>query len=342
VNDKQEEIDTQSRQYRRKIDEIETRCKTLEKSNAELRVDVNTKNEIIDDIQVKLEKRGSEVEGLETELLRVKAQTGDLETLKVLKKELSELVNYIKTLEGTNRRQLAELKSLRETNKSLELVEEEKRALENKVNVLDDVRQDLSAALVRLSILQDERATWESYFQSEGLEFDSPASMARALVEERIEKAVLLEKAGRSNPDIIQKEEVIGELQEELQVVRRELDGCKESLSKDNKARQRLERQRGLALREAQFLREQLKSFTTEESIHMEGSYDKQKTQHVQQLEELLEAYKTEMEKLKAEMLESGIEIVPEINKKRQLDESINDERLGELTRRNRQLQEGK
>ncbi|KAF8537604.1 spindle assembly checkpoint component Mad1 [Trichophaea hybrida] len=339
VDDKQKEINTQDRQHWRKINEYETRCKVLSQTNDEMKEEMQNKNQIMEEILVKLEGKDSEVQDLEVELLRARAQTGDHGTAKILKKELGEQVNHIKTLESTNRRQLAELKTLRESSRSLELVEEEKRTLEGKLKMLDELREELSAAQLRISILQDERNAWESYFQREGLEFDSPESLAKALIEERVEKAVLLEKAGRLNPELLEKEGIIRELEGEVCSLREELQKSKEFSSKDSKARQRMERQRALALKEAQFLREQLKSFSTEESLYNQGGFDEQKVARIQELEGLLEAYKAEIEELKAAAVGvTGSEVAA--NKKRALDENAGDERIGELIRRNRQLQD--
>jgi mitotic spindle assembly checkpoint protein MAD1 len=341
VQDKQEELDTQERGFRRQREEYSGRNKMLEKENSELREEVESKERTLDEVQGKLEGKDAEVEELQMELLRVKAQTGDVDTLKVLKKELSEQVNHIKTLESTNRRQLAELKALREGHKSIDVLQEEKRALEGKVKAMDELREQLSSVQLRASILQDERNAWESYFQSEELEFDSPESLAKALIEERVEKAVLVEKAGRSNPELQQKEEQIQDMEGQIGVLKKELESLKEYATKDGKARQRMERQRSLALKEAQFLREQLKSFQTEETVFMEkGAYDEQKTQSIQELEALLEEYKAEIEKLKAEAASFRKENELPVSRKRAFEEN-NDERLGELTRRNRQLQEG-
>jgi mitotic spindle assembly checkpoint protein MAD1 len=340
VGDKQEEIDTQDRQNRRQIDEYETRCRVLNQANNKLKEEIQNKNHTMEEIQAKLEGKDSEVQDLEVELLKARAQTGDQGTAKILKKELGEQVNHIKTLESTNRRQVAELKTLRESNRSLELVEEEKRALEGKLKMLDELREELSAAQLRISVLQDERNAWESYFQREGLEFGSPESLAKALIEERVEKAALLEKAGRSNPELLKKEGIIRELEGEVSSLREESQKSKESSSKDSKARQRMERQRALALKEAQFLREQLKSFSTEESLYNQGGFDEQKVARIQELEGLLEAYKAEIEELKV----ATVSVVsPEVasNKKRAFDENAGDERIGELIRRNRQLQDG-
>jgi mitotic spindle assembly checkpoint protein MAD1 len=236
------------------------------------------------------------------------------------------------------------LKQLREYNKSLDILEEEKQALEVKVKLLDDVRRELSEAQLRISILQDEKNSWSSFFESEGLEFDSPESLARALVQERVEKASLTEQVGRSNPELTAKETVIEDLEKDIVGLKAELAKVKEDASKASRTRTRLERQRALALKEAQFLREQLKSFSAEETMYMQGNFDAQKSKRIEELEELLETYKKENEELSAEFSkQEGADVGESLGKKRQRDETeLENQRSGELVRKNRQLQDGK
>lgn len=219
-------------------------------------------------------------------------------------------------------------------------MEEEKRSLESKIKVLEDLRSEFSSAQVRISVLEDERRSWEGYFESEGLEFDSPEALAKALVEERLDKAALLEKLGRTNPEVTQKDEAILQLQSSLSQAERDVRELQERLAKDMRSRQRLERQRALALREADFLREQLKSFSSEETIYMQGNFDEQKSFRIQTLEQLLEEYKAEIEELKSAIQPSGNDAPSGPRSKRPIDDD-DDQRVGQLIRKNRQLQEG-
>ena len=205
--------------------------------------------------------------------------------------------------------------------------------------VVDELRTQLSQVELRASVLQDEKNKWESYFESESLEFSTPEGLAKALIEARIESATLLEKAGRVDPVIEEKERRIQKLEVAIQSLKQDLELSQSTTAKEAKTRQRLERQRTLATKEAQFLRDQLKSFSTEETIHMSGNFDEQKNQRIQELEDLLESYKQEVKDLleDATAAESG---APVVSKKRPREEA-DDERLGELSRKNRQLQGG-
>ncbi|KAI5821226.1 spindle assembly checkpoint component Mad1 [Pyronema omphalodes] len=311
VRDAQEEIEGEGRSGKRLRNEFEGRIALLEQNNMALKEELEAKTKMLEEVQEKLKAKDAEVEELQVEIL------------KLLKKELSE--------------QNAELKTLRETNRSLELVEEEKRSLEGKVKVMDELREALSTAELRISVLQDEKNAWESYFQSEGLEFDSPQSLARALVVERVEKVGLLDKLGRLGPEVIEKESMIRELELETRSLKEELLKLKEVTARDSRDKVRWERQKNSALKEAELLREQLKSYQAEENIYNKAEVDEQKNARIEELESLLEQYKAEVEELKEAIAKSKVPETP--SKKRSWDEK-DDERLGELTRRNRQLQE--
>ena len=73
----------------------------------------------------------------------------------------------------------------------MEIVEEEKLILQNKVAILDDLHKQVREAQLQRQILEDEKHSWTSYLQSQTesgtLEFSTPEDLARALVRERME-----------------------------------------------------------------------------------------------------------------------------------------------------------
>ncbi len=234
-----------------------------------MRGDLEQTRQAFRDTQHQLTNHESTIADLENEVLRLKAQAGDAETLDVIKQELSEQVSHIKKLEATNREQLSELKRYRKHQKGLEVVEEEKRGLEAKLARMDDLRKELSEAQLQKQILEDERRAWTMYLQNQTggeVEYDSPEAMARALVEERVEKAALLEKMGGMQPELIERDEMIQSLEGEVRRLRTEVEKVKASGGGGGgggASRSRLERQKALAVKEVEFLRAQLVSITT-------------------------------------------------------------------------------
>ena len=350
LDEAQGELLSTERQNKHRYNELETRYDTLQGSVEGLRADLDAKVTALQTTQQKLSQREIEVGRLETDVLQLKAQTGDTDTLAVIKRELSEQVAHIKKLEALNREQHTELKQYRKIHKSIEVVEEEKRTLEGRVRMMNDLRRELSEAQLKRQLLEDEKKSWTAYLESETstkgeLQFDSPEDLARAFVQERIENASLLERLGAVQPELSVKDENIKILEDEKAKVLGELQKLRTSGGGgDSKVRARLERQKALATKEVEYLRAQLKNFDIEENEMQPENFDSQKAQRIQELEDLVDEYRKEIQTLQADLTaaEQRQEQAPDTTaggKKRPLD-SEDDERLGELRRKNRQLQE--
>lgn len=345
----QTEFEGMSRQHKHQLQEIESKHATLQKTLRDLRDDLANKDSALHTTQERLSQRETETGQLESEILRLKAQTGDADTIAVIKRELSEQVSHIRKLESTNREQNAELKHFRRVHKAVEVVEEEKRALENRVSVMGVIEKNLREAQLQRQILEDERRSWTSYLESEGGtgkdEFDSPEGMARALVRERVENASLLQKVGAVQPELLEKDEIIKSLEEERSKIYSEMEKLRISggSSNDSRAKLRLERQRALAVKEVDLLREQLRTFDSEEqTYHSENQFDTIKSQRIADLEALVDQHRTEIQTLHTELsnLEDRAPAAPQSPLKRPREDDADDHQLGQLSRKNRKLQD--
>ena len=345
----QSELEGLDRQYKHQLQEIESKHSILQKTLSDLRDDLASKDSALHSAQKRLSQREMETGQLEGEILRLKAQTGDADTLAVIKRELSEQVSHIRKLESTNREQNAELKHLRRVHKAVEVVEEEKRALENRVSLMSDVEKNLREAQLQRQILEDERRSWTSYLENEGgtgkAEFDSPEDMARALLKERMESASLLQRIGAVQPELLEKDEIIKSLEEERSKIRSDMEKLRSigASGNDNRAKTRLERQRALAVKEVDLLREQLRTFDSEEqTYHSENQFDTIKSQRIADLEALVDQHRMELQTLNTELstLESRAPAAPQSPLKRPREEDTDDHQLGQLSRKNRKLQD--
>ncbi|KAL2042419.1 hypothetical protein N7G274_004911 [Stereocaulon virgatum] len=346
----QTELLSLERQHKHQLQEIESKHATLQKTLSDLRDDLTNKSNALQTTQDRLSQRETQVGELESEILRLKAQTGDADTLAVIKRELSEQVAHIRRLESTNREQSKELKHFRQIHKAVEVVEEEKSVLKNKLSVMEDLGKQLREAQLQRQILEDERRSWTSYLQNEAgtgqIEFDSPEDMARALVKERLENASLLQRIGAVQPELLEKDEIIKSLEEERSRIQSEVESLRAtgggSNGADARAKQRLERQRALAVKEVEYLREQLRTFDSEEqTYHSENQFDEQKAKRIANLESLVDQHRDELQTLNAnfEKLEKSTPAQPQSPRKRPREED-DDHQLGQLSRKNRKLQD--
>ena len=342
----QTELASLDRQHQHQLQEIDSKHATLQKTLSDLRGDLDAKTNALTATQRKLAERETETGHLESEVLRLKAQTGDAETLSVIKRELSEQVAHIRKLETANREQNAELKQYRRNHKAVEVVEEEKQVLESKLTLMENLRQELREAQLQRQILEDERQSWTSYLQNEtggNVEFHSPEDLARALVKERLETASLVERLGAVQPELLEKEEIIKSLEDDRNKIQAELEKLRGSGGGgDTRIKARLERQRALAVKEVEYLREQLRTFDSEEAtFHSETQFDAQKTKRIQDLESLVDQYRLEIQTLSCDLSKhdnSSTNPPPESLKRPREDDS--DDRLGQLSRKNRKLQD--
>lgn len=335
----QRELSSVDRQYKHQLQEIESKHATLQRTVNDLRADLENKTTVLQTTQERLSQRETEVGHLESEVLRLKAQTGDAETLAVIKRELSDQVTHIRKLEGTNREQSGELRRYRRIHKAVEIVEEEKRVLQSKLGLMEDLQHELREAQLQRQILEDERRSWTSYLQNEGgsageVEFTSPEALVRALTEQRVENASLVDRIGRLQPELSEKDELIKSLEEERNTIKAEIEKLRDKAGTDNRSA-RLERQRALAVKEVEFLREQLKTFDAEEKV------DEQNFKRIEELESLIDQYRAEAKQLNDDLSKMGDNPHlrdPQSQKRPRDDEP--DERLGQLSRKNRKLQD--
>ncbi|KAB8237365.1 coiled-coil domain-containing protein MAD1 [Aspergillus alliaceus] len=356
VDDAKAQLLDQERQFKYQINELETIRSSLQRTLEGLQNDLQSARTDLQNTQEKLCEREADVANLETENIRLKAEGSDAETVSILKRELSDQVNHIRNLESTNREQSAELRHLRKVQKNVEVVEEQKKSLENQLQLMKDLESELGTVQIQKQMLEDERTSWTSLLQvnDEQTEIDSPEAVVKALLQERIEKATLVDKLGNVEAQFLEKDELIRGLETERSNLRQEIEKLRSSSTAnggamaESRLRARLERQRALAVKEVEYLRAQLKTFDTEEvTMNAEQSqFDEHKSEQIANLEKLVDEYRVELEKVHEELSkrESTQQQDPEPRGiKRPLSPAESDaenERLSILSRKNRTLQE--
>ncbi|KAL2760271.1 hypothetical protein ACRALDRAFT_1078944 [Sodiomyces alcalophilus JCM 7366] len=350
--------DEAARINEKKMTDLEMQLQAAQKATREMEQEGQEREAALQQVQAQLAEKDNQMGDLEAEVLRLKAQTGDAETMAIIKKELSEQVTHIRTLESTNREQLAELKHLRQVTRAVEVVEEEKRSLQRKLEALRTVEDELAETRMQRQRLEDERLAWTAYLKStnesgdDDLEFDSPEAVARALVQERLTSASFMDKMGELQAELAAQESTIKSLETDVSRLKSEVERAKVSASASSadKMRLRLERQRALAAKEVEYLRAQLKTFDTEDVTFQPEQFDEEKAKRIQELEDLVDQYKAEVQSLHTELSSrEPAESTPTPgNKRPRLDndddrEAANSalaEQLAELTRKKRKLQD--
>ncbi|RGP75144.1 mitotic spindle assembly checkpoint mad1 [Fusarium longipes] len=335
----------------RKATDLEMQIAAAQKTVKELEEDSEQRENILQQTQAQLAEKDGQIANLEADVLRLKAQSGDAETMEIIRQELTEQVQHIRNLEATNRDQLSELKHLRSLSKAVEVVEEEKRTLQRKLESAEMIEAELTEARIQRQRLEDERLAWSAYLknaaETDESEFDSPEAVARALVEQRLTNASFVEKVGALQAEITAAQNTIQSLNDEKTQLKSEVEKAKGAASATNtdKARIRLERQRVMAVKEVEYLRAQLKTFDTEDETLQPEQFDQARAQRVQELEDLVDQYKKEVQTLHAELssLEPSATGAPQPvtgSKRSRAEDESTQEQLGQLTRKKRKLEE--
>ncbi|OTB06449.1 hypothetical protein M426DRAFT_318864 [Hypoxylon sp. CI-4A] len=336
------------RMTQKRVNDTETQLSNLRETIQGLEQDNQNRESSMHATQQQLADKDNHIGDLEAEILRLKAQTGDAETLAIIRRELTEQVRHIRSLEAKTAKQHAELTHLRQIHKAVEVVEEEKRSLQRKLEAAEALEPQLNEAQLQRRRLEDERLAWTAYLQNasaEGgvMEFDSPEDVARALVEERYNSASLMERLGEVQPQIAERDEIIKSLEAEKESLSAQIDKLKTAGTSvsTSKALARVERQRALAIKEVEYLRAQLKTFDAEDETFNSENFDQSKVDRFSELEQLVDRYKEEIQGLHKELssLESsGTPAQPATGSKRSRSDEAESEQLGELNRKRRKL----
>lgn len=350
IEETRAEKDDSSRTLERKLKDLEASNVSLRESLQELQQDAEHRGTGLQNAQQQLHDKDVQIGTLESEILKLKSQSGDAEAMAVIKKQFSEQVYHVQQLEMKERQQSRELEHFRALHKSVEIVEEEKRALQRRLDGMENLEQELGEARLQRQRLEDERLAWTAYLQSQAgedgqLEFDSPEALAHALVDERFQTASLIDRLGSLEPQLSEKDLIITALEEEKRKFHEQLEKVKSTPSGgDAKAMTRLTRQKALAVKEVEYLRAQLKALDNEESTMELPSFSEDKSERIQKLEDMVEQYRIEVQTLHDELAAAKIEApapAAEITgAKRARSDGEESEQLGQLLRKNRKLQD--
>lgn len=345
--------DEASRMSDKKISDFQMQIAALQKMTQEHDQESRDREHLLQQTQSQVAERDDQIAALEADVLRFKAQSGDAETMQAIKNELTEQVQHIRALEATNRDQLSELKHLRSINKATEIVEEEKRTLQRRLEAAESLETELAESRMQRQRLEDERRSWSTYLQglsSDGdADFESPEDLARAFAQERLTTASQLEQMGSLRGEITALQNTIQSMEDEKAQLQDQVEQAKSNASANSadKVQQRLDRQRQLALKEVEYLRAQVQAAETEDQTMQPDQFDENNANKRHELEAIIDEYKTEIQSLHKQLSSAEHPLqMPSTpqplagSKRAQPDDYDSHEQLGQLSRKNRKLQE--
>ena len=330
------------------LSELDAKHETLKRTLESVQREREEQLRALETTRQQLSERDTVLAGLESDVMRLNAQAGDADTLALIKRELSDQVAHITKLEATNTSQFIELKQLRRQQKSIEVVQEEKRMLEGKIRLMNDLRKELSEAQLQRQILEDERTSWTSYLENlagedEDIKFDRPQELAQAFMQERTERAFLTNRIGELSSEVTTGQQKCNELEDRIASLQEEAAKAKTQAAPDGadaRTRSRLERQRTLANKEIEYLRAQVKAFEAEEAEFAPERHDEARASQMQDFQKLVNDYRDEVETLREELEKPAVSLDAASAGSKRPREDDNDDRVGELTRKLRAQQD--
>jgi len=242
---------------------------------------------------------------------------------------------YVRQLEGTTRKQNAELEELRPLAQKAGINLEKIHTLETQLSLMEDLRKRATEMEIEIALLRKEKMAWNTFLESnEGNQ--RPEDISRELSRERMAHKAVQERLQAQETELKELRLKSHKAEESIDTLRTELQGKQDQLTKTERRYERLERQRNLAQKEVEFLKEQLKTYDSEETVFFNGAgIDAQKAARIQSLEALVEQYKSEIDRLNKE---GPLPLAIAENGKRKRTESNEDE---ESRRKIRVLQNG-
>ncbi|KAJ7698183.1 MAD-domain-containing protein [Mycena olivaceomarginata] len=209
----------------------------------------------------------------------------------VVREELHRQAAYLRTLESTNTKLTSELTVLRARQTSVEVLREEKRGLELKLQPLEDLREKVVKLEAQVEAGRQERETCRNV-ASTSTPSKTPVAVTQGLSALRLQHAQLLEDHGATIALLRSKEAELANAELRAAEAQETIEKLEGEVTLLNDKAYRCEQATALAEREGQFMKALLSSFSLEEANKEGGSIDAVRTEQVQQLEKLLEDYK--------------------------------------------------
>ncbi|KIK95534.1 hypothetical protein PAXRUDRAFT_826920 [Paxillus rubicundulus Ve08.2h10] len=281
------------RSHARLIASQEAQSSTLTRRNAELEQELAEYRTIA-------EERNATVQVLQQKLDEADAADDPIprkhdedENWGVIRDELHRQASYLRSLEMTNAKLSAELGRYKDKHANLEVLREEKRALERKVSIMEDLREKVVFLEAQVEAARRERQEWANKSNEASTPSKTSLSVIQNLSELRLTHARLLEEHGANVAMLRSREAELARVNESLSGAQTMTDASQSEVQSLKDKISRREQRAQLAEREVSFLKALVASFTAEEAARETPISDSSLAQRVHHLEQSLAEYKT-------------------------------------------------
>ncbi|KAJ6588512.1 MAD-domain-containing protein [Mycena capillaripes] len=258
----------------------------LEEEVSQFKLLAEERSQTIDEIQVQFQELSNMPEN--------KAAEQENNDMVVVREELHRQAAYLRTLESTNAKLTSELAVLRDRHTSIEVLREEKRGLERKLQPLEGLREKVVKLEAQVEAGRLERETWcRSDSAPTSTPSKTPVAVTQGLSALRLQHAQLLEDHGATVALLRSKEAELANAELRAAEAQEVIEKLENEVNLLNDKAFRCEQRTSLAEREVQFMKALVSSFSLEEANKDGASVDGARVEQVQQLERLLEDYKS-------------------------------------------------
>ena len=228
-----------------------------------------------------------------------------------------------------------ELEQLRPLASKAAINVEKIHTLETQLSLMEDLRKRATEMEIEITLLRKEKEAWNTFLETNETNH-RPEEISRDLHRERAARKTDQERLQSYETELIDSRTRLRNLEQSVDTLKSDLQSKQEHLTRTERRYERLERQKNLAQREVQFLKEQLKTYDSEETVFFNGAkVDAQKLARIQGLEKLVQEYKSELDRVRKEP-----PLSPTDNGKRKRGD-LSEEQDEELRRKIRLLQNG-
>lgn len=324
--------------YTKEVNNYKTQIQTYEKARQDHTTEMSSYLKELSKYRTENTAQQEEIFKLKAQLADATSKLEDSKGIEKLQKDSHEQLLKIAQLQSLADQQTAEIKSLKETEALVGVLQEERDSLAKKAAQTATLKDEIFSYQEQLLALQQEQDSWKAYLEKNP-SLKSPEQIVKELMEQRVENINLLQRVGRLEAELASETNNDTLESADLEKLKALLQETETKLKKESDHRARLEKLKELASSEINILQSQVQDYEQELRA---GTKEDNSADKFKQLEELVEKYRRESQDL-AERLSQKEGLVntlsSPVRRLRESDGSATGERLSEALRKNRNLQ---
>ncbi|CAG8507316.1 5830_t:CDS:10 [Funneliformis caledonium] len=278
----------------RKLLNSESEASKLQHQIDNLNEQIRQQHDISASRKKQLDETQQRLEETQEKLNEFSMLSDQLDQIETLNKKIQDQSNLIQELESRNRDLTREIRHNKQLSPSIQILQHKLEKAEVQLTQMSKLRRETAELEVENAMLKKEHVSWVSLLDREGdsINSDTPYNVVNELISRRNEIELLKVKISSLEEKVKNKDFVIIDYESKIKKLNYKCQAI------ENKFLNEIEASKGskeLLQVEVEMLRSSLKSYDEEEK-HLQSNFDVQKMERIQNLENLLAEYKTNLE----------------------------------------------